>query len=128
MKPQIAVAQSASAPSPAAPLMEVSGALLGIILLILAAGWLAKRVGIGGARRSGQEGLKVSASAALGQRERVAIVDVDGARLVLGVTAQQITLLHTLPPAAEPEGEAAPAPADFAALMKSLLKKPGRGS
>ncbi len=31
-------------------------------------------------------------------RERVVIVDVEDARLVLGVTAQQITHLHSLPP------------------------------
>lgn len=127
MKPQTVVTPGASAPSPASPLVEVSGALMGIILLILAAGWLVKRFASPGARRGGQKGLKVSASAALGQRERVAIVDVDGARLVLGVTAQQITLLHTLPPAAIAEG-GEPAPADFAALMKAVLKKPGKTS
>ncbi|WP_242550057.1 flagellar biosynthetic protein FliO, partial [Pantoea agglomerans] len=38
------------------------------------------------------------ASVSVGQRERVVIVDTADARLVLGVTAQQITHLHTLPP------------------------------
>ncbi|WP_297203066.1 flagellar biosynthetic protein FliO [uncultured Pluralibacter sp.] len=126
MTPQTVAQPATAAPSPAAPLLEVSGALLGIILLILAAGWLARRVGVGGGRRAGQQGLKVSASAALGQRERVVIVDVDDARLVLGVTAQQVTLLHTLPPSPAAPQAARPEAADFASLMKTILKRPER--
>ncbi len=39
----------------------------------------------------------------LGARERVVVVDVEDARLVLGVTAGQINLLHKLPPSAPTE-------------------------
>ncbi|CDL41740.1 Flagellar biosynthesis protein FliQ [Citrobacter freundii] len=35
----------------------------------------------------------------MGPRERVVIVEVEDALLVLGVTASQINVLHTLPPA-----------------------------
>ncbi len=77
---------------------QVSSVLAVIVLLILACGWLAKRLGFAPKAVSGQA-LKVSASVQVGRpRERVVIVDVDDARLVLGVTAQQITHLHTLPP------------------------------
>lgn len=126
MKLQTVVQSPAGTPSPAAPLIEVSGALLGIILLILAAAWLARRVGVGGLRRAGQQELKVSASTALGQRERVVIVDCDDARLVLGVTAQQVTLLHTLPPSAPAPQATRPEGADFASLMNTILKRPGK--
>ena len=103
-------------------LTQVSGVLAAIILLILACAWLAKRVGLAPKRGRGAT-LNVSASCSLGQRERVVVVDVEGARLVLGVTAQQITHLHTLPPAPEPTPSAAPqAPADFRQLLQSLLK------
>ncbi len=50
-------------------------------------------------KSGGTRGLKVSASQSLGPRERVVVVNVEDARLVLGVTASQVTLLHTLPPA-----------------------------
>jgi flagellar protein FliO/FliZ len=54
------------------------------------------------------------------------IVDVQDARLVLGVTAGQITLLHTL--AATPMNEVITQtpPADFQSLMKNLLKRNGK--
>jgi len=108
------------------PLIQVSGALLGIIVLILAAAWIVKRVMPGALKGRTVNGLSVSASASLGNRERVVIVNVEDARLVLGVTAQQVTLLHTLPPApvdAQPSPAAAP---EFASLMKTMLKRPGR--
>ncbi|MEB4673234.1 flagellar type III secretion system protein FliO [Enterobacteriaceae bacterium G50] len=115
----------ASAPD-ALPLIQVSGALLGIILLILAGAWIAKRFGVGGNSVRGSQGLKVSASASLGPRERVVVVNVEDARLVLGVTAQQVTLLHTLPPASPDAHPVQPAAADFSSLMKSVLKRSGR--
>ena len=125
MKTQATVAQPAAAPS--SPLVQVSGALFGIIVLILAAAWLAKRFGMG-VKGASNRGLKVSAATSLGPRERVVIVDVEDARLVLGVTSAQITLLHTLPPAAPlPEsGETKAATNDFQSLMKSMLKRSGR--
>lgn len=107
------------------PLIQVSGALLGIIVLILAAAWVVKRVMPGAMRNPAASGLKVSASASLGARERVVIVNVDDARLVLGVTAQQVTLLHKLPPAPTDSQPQAAAP-EFASLMKNMLKRPGR--
>lgn len=88
-----------STPVSAAPLLQVSGALIAIIALILAAAWLVKRLGFA-PKRTGVNGLKISASASLGARERVVVVDVEDARLVLGVTAGQINLLHKLPPSA----------------------------
>jgi flagellar protein FliO/FliZ len=56
----------------------------------------------------------------------VVIVEVEDARLVLGVTASQINVLHTLPPAPADAEEKPASPADFQAMMKSLLKRPGR--
>lgn len=95
MKTEATVSQP-TAPA-GSPLMQVSGALIGIIALILAAAWVIKRMGFA-PKGNSVRGLKVSASASLGPRERVVIVEVENARLVLGVTASQINLLHTLPP------------------------------
>ena len=110
-----------STPVSAAPLLQVSGALIAIIALILAAAWLVKRLGFA-PKRTGVNGLKISASASLGARERV-VVDVEDARLVLGVTAGQINLLHKLPPSAPTEEIPQP---DFQSVMKNLLKRSGR--
>ncbi|EEQ4061378.1 hypothetical protein GP447_004175 [Escherichia coli] len=66
---------------------------------------------------------QIIASASLGARERVVVVDVEDARLVLGVTAGQINLLHKLPPSAPTEEIPQP---DFQSVMKNLLKRSGR--
>lgn len=107
-------------------LTQVSGVLAAIIILILACAWVAKRFGFA-TKRSGSEKLNISASCQLGQRERVVVVDVDDVRLVLGVTAQQITHLHTLPAKPQQEGPEAPAvTADFRQVLQSLMKGSGK--
>ncbi|HDC4489202.1 flagellar type III secretion system protein FliO [Enterobacter asburiae] len=124
MKTQATISQPSAVPG--SPLLQVSGALFGIIAFILIAAWLAKRFGLAG-KTAGARGLKVSASTTLGPRERVVIVEVDDARLVLGVTASNISVLHKLPPAPPVVvDERADAPADFQSVMKSLLKRSGR--
>lgn len=120
---------SASTQAPAistgSVLTQVSSVLAVIVLLILACAWLARRLGFAPKRIGGQQALNISASVQVGQRERVVIVDTADARLVLGVTAQQITHLHTLPPAG-PEEQAPAAPQDFRQLLQNLVKRPGK--
>lgn len=123
MKTQATVSQPSAVPG--SPLLQISGALVLIIGLILAAAWIAKRSGFAG-KNAGARGLKVTASTSIGPRERVVIVQVEDARLVLGVTPTQINLLHTLPPApVEPDAVNEKTP-DFQSVMKNLLKRSGR--
>ena len=108
-------------------LTQVSSVLAAIILLILACAWLAKRLGFTPKRGVRGSDLTVSASCQVGQRERVVIVDVEDARLVLGVTGQQITHLHTLPPKPQQDNPEPPAAtADFRQVLQTLLKRPGK--
>jgi flagellar protein FliO/FliZ len=124
MKTQTTV-QPQPAVNGSSPLVQVSGALTAIIVFILLAAWLAKRFGFAG-KTSAAKGLKVSASCNLGPRERVVVIDVEDARLVLGVTASQITHLHTLPPAPVSSDIEPAEAADFQSLMKNLLKRNGK--
>ncbi|WP_336749009.1 flagellar biosynthetic protein FliO [Pantoea vagans] len=123
LQPAVPHAQAISTGS---MLAQVSSVLAVIILLILACAWLARRAGFAPKKVSGQE-LKLTASVSVGQRERVVIIDTADARLVLGVTAQQITHLHTLPPG-EPVAvtPADRAPQDFRQLLQNLVKRPGK--
>lgn len=123
MKTQATVSQPSAISG--SPLLQVSGALFGIIAVILVAACLAKRLGFGG-KTAGARGLKVTASASVGTRERVVIVDVEDARLVLGVTPTQINLLHKLPPAPAESEDVNDKNADFQSVMKNLLKRSGR--
>ncbi|EMF0786568.1 TPA: flagellar biosynthetic protein FliO [Klebsiella aerogenes] len=105
-------------------LMQVSSALGAILLLILLAGWLFRRLGFAPQARNGRL-LHLRASCQVGQRERVVVVEVDNTLLVLGVTAQQITPLHQFPAPPRDENTPAVTPAnDFRQLMQNVLKRP----
>lgn len=71
--------------------------LLFIVALILAGAWLSRRAGW--LRNGTDQALKIIGTQSLGARAYIALVEVEDARLVVGVTANQISLLHTLPPA-----------------------------
>ncbi|WP_437613916.1 flagellar biosynthetic protein FliO [Erwinia sp. V71] len=122
------VPASQPAVSAGSMLTQVSSVLAFIIILILGAAWLARRFGFA-PKRAGAKTLNIRASVTVGQRERVVIVDVEDARLVLGVTAQNITHLHTLPPKSPTDSEESPSPvakADFSNMLQTLLKRPGK--
>jgi flagellar protein FliO/FliZ len=120
-----------SSPPAAAPaisggsaLMQVSSALGAILLLIVLAGWLFRRLGFAPQARNGRL-LNLRASCQVGQRERVVVVEVDNTLLVLGVTAQQITPLHQFPaPPRDDDAAGATPPTDFRQLMQNILKRP----
>jgi len=88
----------ASAPA-AAPDVDVGGeivrvilSLLGIIALILAAGWLNRRL----QHRSGATGRRIRCveTFSVGTRERLLLLDADGKRLLLGVGPGGMHTLH----------------------------------
>jgi len=107
-------------------LMQVSSALGAILLLIVLAGWLFRRLGFA-PQAHGSKLLNLKANCQVGQRERVVVVEIDNTWLVLGVTAQQITPLHTLPaPQKDSAAEADTPPADFRQLMHNVLKRRGK--
>lgn len=106
-------------------LTQVSSVLGGILLLILFIAWLVRKLGFAPQIKQNKL-LKVVSNCSVGQRERVVIVEVDNTWLVLGVTAQQITALHTLP--AQPINDSSSTtdakPVDFNQLLKKVLKRP----
>ena len=97
---------------------------LAVVLAVIAAvAWLAKRVA---PRNYSQAGvLRVIAGTAVGQRERVVVVEVGATWLVLGVTAGSVNALHQLPrlESADPGVPAAGEPRQFAAWFKQMLEK-----
>ena len=103
---------------------------IAIIVMIPAALWLLKRTPMGGG--AGHGAMRSVAALPLSANQRIVTVEVgqgDERRwLVLGVTAQSITTLHTMTPQADadapPAGPAVPA---FAQLL-NRLKKTGPGA
>lgn len=103
-------------------LLRLAFSLVLIVLLLLALAWVARRSKW--LRGTQQSGLRVLAMQNLGSRGALAIVEAQDARLVLGITAQQITLLHTLP--ADPSAPDIPSETSetsFGARLGKALKR-----
>ena len=120
-----AAATPAAAPAPtvsaAGSLLQVFIGLVAVLLLIAATAWVAKRLGV--ARGGSSSLLQVVASASVGTRERVVVVEVGDAWLVVGVAPGSVNALMTLP-----KGEIqSPAPisfnATFAARLNQMIEK-----
>lgn len=98
-----------------------------IIAMIPVALWLLKRTPMGGAASNGV--LRSVAALPLSASQRIVTVEVgqgDERRwLVLGVTAQSITTLHTMTPQTESTAAAAPPMPAFAQLLGKLRQDKG---
>lgn len=115
-------AARAAEPMPAAPLVGFDKMALALIVVVAAIGGLAlllRRVNGAGQRSSGV--MKTLASVPLGPRERVVLMEFGETWLVLGVTSQSVTCLHSLPkgelPAAGINGGI-----DFATMLARTLR------
>lgn len=99
-------------------------ALLLVLAVIGVIAWLLKRIGIGAGNQSNL--IKVVAAAAVGQRERIVIIEIANAWLVLGVASGNINLLHQMEkmvikiPSDQSNAEGAN---DFFAQLQKNIKK-----
>lgn len=109
-------------------IVRVVAALLLILGLILACGFIAKRLGIAGSQGKNAR-MRVSSRIPLGPKSHVIVLDTEDSRLILGVTSSSINVLQTLPPVPNELGPAnagaMPPKQNFAQLLNSAL---GRGS
>jgi flagellar protein FliO/FliZ len=101
---------------------------IAIVVMIPLALWLLKRTPMGGAASNGV--MRSIAAMPLSASQRIVTVEVgsgDERRwLVLGVTAQSITTLHTMAPQAGASTDASPALPPFAQMLAHL--RPDRGA
>lgn len=119
-------APAAGAPvvTPGSVMVNVGGALVFILLFIIAIAWLARKFNLTSLKHPGNRLLSVKSQCSLGQKAQVAVVEIDGKWLVLGVTAEQVTHLHTLDARPDEVEPATGKPAvDFQAALGALLKK-----
>ena len=125
-----ALAKAQEARVPAAP--ERSGAgdtlatlatmgigLLVVVALIFGCAWLVRRMN--GLTGMNTGTMKVVSVMALGARERIALVDVAGTQILVGVTPSAIRTLHVFD---EPVVDPGQAPSgDFARKLQALMKR-----
>ncbi len=108
-------------------LVRVILSLLGIIAMILAAGWISRRM----QRRPGSAGRRIRCveTFAVGARERLLLLDADGQRLLIGIGQGGIRTLHVYDAAARsPEAPTAEAPSATGTDFGELLARWKRGS
>lgn len=97
-------------------------ALLLVIVVILFCAAMVRRWAPGAIRSGQRQMLKVVSSVAVGQRERVVIVEIEQRWLVLGVAAGQVTRLHEMP-APPPAAQAPESRSSFGAELRQALGK-----
>lgn len=122
------VAQAGTAATTAAlaspSLLGAVFALLLVVALILALAWLLRRLPGSGFKPAA--GLRVVASLAVGAKERIMVVEIGDAQLLIGVTAGGIRTLHALP---EPLPVTAPTalPKLATSFAELLARRTGKG-
>ncbi|MBI5911033.1 MAG: flagellar biosynthetic protein FliO [Betaproteobacteria bacterium] len=125
----VAAAPQAGAASalPAGSVAQVVAGLAAVLALVGAAAWLLRRFSPLRGTASGL--IRIVGGAALGQRERIVLVEVGGTWLLVGVAPGQVRTLHAMPrtESAIAPGAPAPAPATadagFATWLRRMTEK-----
>jgi flagellar protein FliO/FliZ len=128
-----AAANTAAPATAAAPavgtgsVLQVVAGLAAVLALVGGAAWLLKR--FSGFAGTGSGLIRVIGGAAVGQRERVVLVEVDGTWLLLGVAPGQVRALHTMPRSESAVIPDAPPPAEpnFATWLRRMTERRKHG-
>ena len=115
-------ATGAGAPDIMTTAVTLGLGLIVVIVLIVLSGWLVRRVqGLGGVN---SQALKVVAVLSVGQRERVALIDVGEKQILIGVTPQSVRTLHVFDEPVVNSSQSSGG-GDFAQKLQQVM---GRGS
>lgn len=104
-------------------IVQIIFSLLLVLAAIVMVAWLLKRMNVSQQGNGSQ--LKVLGGVAIGQRERVVLLEIEDTWLVVGVGPSQIRTLHTLPKsnAVNPLISPAPQAVPFQAWLKRFVEK-----
>ncbi len=114
---------------PEGGLLQMMVGLLLVLAVIMGIAWFLKRFALNHGAPNGN--IKVIAGAAVGQRERVVLVEVNGTWLVLGVAPGQVRTLHTMPKGDMEQNEEATKPSNprkgFQEWLQQMMDKRNAG-
>ncbi|MBI5660342.1 MAG: flagellar biosynthetic protein FliO [Nitrosomonadales bacterium] len=130
--PHLAAAQQAARPAYTPPPAAVSSgdvaqvviSLLLVLAAVVLVAWILKRINM--PQHGGGNLLKVVSGVAVGQRERIVLVEIADTWLVVGVAPGQVRALHSMPKAEAPALQTdAPTVADgkFQSWLKQVMEK-----
>ncbi|MFT7561676.1 MAG: flagellar protein FliO/FliZ [Flavobacteriales bacterium] len=89
---EVASAQAESVVSASSSLMQVAIALFFIIGLIFSSAWFMRRFNVRGWQN--HQCMKILSVMPVGNKEKIALVEVEGEKLLIGVTSHSINLLN----------------------------------
>ncbi len=117
-----------SGPQSAVSASSIAQLVIGLALVIgmvFACAWLTRRFSL--APGTGNDTLKLITATAVGQRERILLLEVGETWIIVGVAPGRIDALHTMPRAqvAAPAVSRAPAPQGFAVWLRQVMEKRG---
>lgn len=107
----------------AGSLVQISFSLLMVLACIAAVAWLLKRMNV--TQQGSGSLLKVIGSVAIGQRERVVLLEIENTWLLVGVGPGQIRTLHQMEKSEDWQSDATlPATADqkFSKMLSTLIR------
>lgn len=108
--------------------LRLVASLLIVVALILAGAWAARRSGW--LRANQGQSIRLLGTQSLGARAYISIVEVEDARLVVGVTGNQVSLLHTMPASAPSDStQSSPQavqPSSFAGILTRAASRRDR--
>lgn len=91
--------------------------LLAVIAIIFGCAWIVRRMtGMGGVNN---QAIKVVSVMALGARERIALIEVGGTQILVGITASAIRTLHVFDEPVVTPGESGDS--DFSRRLQGLI-------
>ena len=113
------VQEVTTAPDTLVTMLTLGAGLLAVLALIFGCAWIVRRMGgmTGGTTRA----IKVVSVMPMGTRERIALIEVGGTQILVGVTPSTIRTLHVFDEPVVSAGE--PVSGDFARKLQGMIGK-----
>jgi flagellar protein FliO/FliZ len=108
-------------PASSSYLMKLSFGLLVVVGLVFFLAWMVKKMQLVQSSNNGL--IKIVSAISVGQRERIALIQVGEEQLLIGLTPGRIDRLHTLQKAIQTDDQSTPASSSFQQKFQQLLNK-----
>jgi flagellar protein FliO/FliZ len=102
-------------------MLQMFTGLIVVLGMLIAAAWLLKRFSV--QRKIPGGAIKIIAGAAVGQRERVVLVEIGETWLVIGVAPGHVSALHTMPKVEIETDEMVASEKGFSSWLKQVVEK-----
>lgn len=111
--------ETASAPDTLATMLSLGGGLLAVIAIIYGCAWIIRRMN--GMTGMNNQAIKVVSVMALGARERIALIEVGGQQILVGITPSTIRTLQVFDePVVTPDQTGS---SEFARRLQGMIGK-----